>query len=295
MRVSSIAFRLRMWIQIVIVVIGFWAPWLDVHSVGGFDLGRHISTLEWLALEFSRSGIVSFSVATPIVIVLGALAAALGALFRVWGAAYLGYDVVHHAEMQAGSVMAAGPYRYVRNPLYLGGWFMMLSVSLLMPPSGALFTMVLVTVFYLRTIFSEEAFLQTKLGDPYRAYLAAVPRLIPSLRPSLPAAAVNPNWSTALITEVMGIGIFITLAFLSWTYNNQLMLWGIFASFVLSMVVRGLYKTPIPTCTFIVVTPAAWGLFHIPIFRSTLIGFGAALVVYALTPSKKAATAAAAP
>jgi protein-S-isoprenylcysteine O-methyltransferase Ste14 len=291
MRVSSIAFRLRMWIQIVIVVIGFWAPWLDFHSAGGFDLGRHISTLEWLAVEISRSGVASFSIATPVVIVLGALAAALGALFRVWGAAYLGYDVVHHAEMQAGSVIAAGPYRYVRNPLYIGGWFMMAAVSLLMPPSGALFTMVLVTVFYLRTILSEEAFLQAKLGDPYRAYLAAVPRLMPSLRPSLPAASANPNWPTALITEAMAIGIFVTLAFLSWTYNNQLMLWGIFASFVLSMVVRALRKTPIPTCAFIVVALAAWGLFRIPIFRSTLIGLGAALVVYALIPRKKTATA----
>ena len=39
----------------------------------------------------------------------------------------------------AGAVMAAGPYRYVRNPLYLGGWFMFAAISLLVTPSGALF------------------------------------------------------------------------------------------------------------------------------------------------------------
>ena len=50
-------------------------------------------------------------------------------------------------EMQAGAVMADGPYRFMRNPLYGGGWCMMIAVSLLMPPSGALFTMVLITVF----------------------------------------------------------------------------------------------------------------------------------------------------
>ena len=43
--------------------------------------------------------------------------------------------------------MAAGPYRYVRNPLYLGGWFMMAAISFLMTPSGALFVMVLLQFF----------------------------------------------------------------------------------------------------------------------------------------------------
>lgn len=288
MRASAIEFRLRMWIQVVIVVLGFWAPWLSE-----LDLGRRISTLEWLALEISRMGLVRFTYSTPIVIAAGSLAAALGAVFRVWGAAYLGYNVVHHADMQAGGVMAAGPYRYVRNPLYIGGWFMMAAVSLLMPPSGALFLIVLVTVFYVRLILGEEAFLTAKLGEPYREYLGAVPRLLPTLRPRLPAAAARPHWVTALLTEVMPIGIFVTLAFLSWTYNNVTMLWGIFVSFVVSMIVRGLMKAPVPTCVFVVVAPAVWWLFHLSVMRATLIGFGAALVVYALmrrdrTPETKA-------
>jgi protein-S-isoprenylcysteine O-methyltransferase Ste14 len=235
MRASSIMFRLRMWIQIVIVFIGFWAPWINM-----FDLGRRISTLEWLALEISRTGIVRFTYATPIVIVAGALAAALGALFRVWGAAYLGYTTVHHADMQAGAVMAAGPYRYVRNPLYIGGWFMMLAIALLMPPSGALFTMVMVTIFYIYTIHGEEAFLIAQLGRPYGAYLRAVPRLIPSLRSSLPRATAEPNWPVALLTEINPIGIFFALAVLSWRYDNLLMIKAVLISFGISLIVRAL-------------------------------------------------------
>jgi len=290
MRATTIEFRLRMVIQIGIVLLGFWAPWL-----GAFDFGGRIATLQWLALVVSRAGIVRFTYAAPIVIVAGTLAAAVGAIFRVWGAAYLGYDVVHHSGMQARAVMAAGPYRYVRNPLYIGGWFMMAATSLLMPPSGALFTMVLVTALYLRLILGEEAFLAATLGEPYRAYLAAVPRLIPSLHSRLPAADGKPHWLTALVTEIMSIGIFVTLAFLSWTYNNDTMMWGIFASFVLSMVVRGLMKAPIPACAFLVVAPAAWGLFHLSVFRSTLVGFGAALMVRACMPRKRNESAAAAP
>lgn len=239
MRASSILFRLRMWIQIVIVAIGFWAPWLYLPSLGVFDFGQRISTLEWLALEISRSGLVRFTYATPIVIVAGALAAALGALFRVWGAAYLGYFTVHHADMQAGGVVAAGPYRYVRNPLYIGGWFMMLAITLLMPPTGALFTMVMVTIFYIYTILGEEKFLSAELWEPYRAYLRAVPRLIPRLRSSLPRAEAQPHWFIALLTEINPIGIFFTLAVVSWRYDNLLMIKSVLVSFGLSLVIRG--------------------------------------------------------
>ena len=176
MKASAFEFRFRMIIQIVIILLGFWAPW-----IGAFDMGRRISALQWLPLELSRAGLLRFSAAAPAVILLGALAAAAGMVLRVWGAAYLGYDVVHHGQMQGGRVMAAGPYRYMRNPLYLGGWFMMAAVSLLMPPSGALFALVLMTVHFFRIIRGEETFLAAKLGEPYREYLRAVPRLIPRL------------------------------------------------------------------------------------------------------------------
>jgi protein-S-isoprenylcysteine O-methyltransferase Ste14 len=233
MKASAIEFRLRMWIQIAIFFIGFWAPWL-----GPVDFSRRISTLAWLAMEISRLGIASFSVATPVVIVAGALAALMGAVLRVWGAAYLGYSTVHHEEMQGGAVMAAGPFRYVRNPLYLGGWFMMLAICLLMTPSGALFAMVLVTIFYLRLILGEEAFLSAKLGEPYKEYLGAVPRLAPRLRSSLPASQAKANWLIAVLTEINPIGIFVTLAFLSWSYDNLLMLKAVLICFGISLIVR---------------------------------------------------------
>ena len=237
MRASAIEFRLRMIDSDRHRLFGFWAPWL-----GQWDFGRRISTLEWLPLEASRLGMASFAVATPIVIVLGALAALAGAVLRVWGAAYLGYSTVHHGDMQAGGVMAAGPFRYMRNPLYLGGWFMVLAVMLFMTPSGALFTGVLMTVFFLRLILGEEAFLSEHLGQPYEEYLRAVPRLIPRLRASLPAAGNKPHWLTAVFTEIMPIGMFFTLAVLAWFYDQQLMVNGILWSFLASLVARGLMK-----------------------------------------------------
>jgi len=282
MRASAIEFRLRMVIQIIIVFFGFWAPWL-----GGWDFGRRISTLEWLPLELSRAGLASFTVATPIVIVLGALAALAGAVLRVWGAAYLGYSTVHHGDMQAGAVMADGPYRYLRNPLYFGGWFMMIAVSLLMPPSGALFTIVLMTIFFLRLILGEEAFLAGQLGQPYQEYLRAVPRLLPRLRGSLPPAGNKAQWLTALFTEVFPIGAFFTMAVLAWFYDQQLMLEGLLWSFLASLLARGLMKTWIPTLVGAAAFAVAWGGFHLNWPRSILIAFGFWLIVSALITRKE--------
>jgi protein-S-isoprenylcysteine O-methyltransferase Ste14 len=283
MKASAIEFRLRMWIQIGIFFICFWAPWL-----GPFDFSRRISTLAWLAMEISRLGIASFSLATAVVIVAGALAALAGAVLRVWGTAYLGYGTVHHEDMQGGAVMAAGPFRYVRNPLYLGGWFMMLAICLLMTPSGALFAMVLVTIFLLRLILGEEAFLEAKLGELYKEYLRAVPRLVPRLRSSLPVSDAKPHWLIAALTELNPIGVFVALAFLSWSYDNLLMLKFILATFALSMVVRGLMKAAIPTAAFLVVAAVVRFAFHQAMPKTVLIAFGVALIAYALLPRKEA-------
>jgi protein-S-isoprenylcysteine O-methyltransferase Ste14 len=282
MRATAVEFRLRMVIMIIIVFVGFWSPWL-----GGWDFGRRISTLEWLPLEISRLGLLSFAVATPIVIVLGTLVALAGAVLRVWGTAYLGYSTVHHGDMQAGAVMADGPYRFMRNPLYLGGWCMMLAISLLMPPSGALLSAVLLTIFFLRLILGEEAFLSTQLGQPYAEYLRAVPRLIPRLRSALPPAGNRPHWFTALLTEVMPIGMFVTIGILAWFYDQQLMLEGLFWSFLASLFARGMMKQWIATLVAAVVFITAWYYFHLNWPRSILIAFGVWLIVRALVPRKE--------
>jgi protein-S-isoprenylcysteine O-methyltransferase Ste14 len=224
-----------MLIMTTIVTLGFWAPWIE-----SFDLGRRISLLEWLALELSRAGLMPFTYATPTVIVIGALVAASGMILRIWGAAYLGYGTVHHGQMQAGAVMADGPYRYMRNPLYVGGWFMMAAMAFIMPPTGALLVMATMTIFFLRLILGEEAFLSEKLGEPYRDYLRAVPRLLPRFRGAPPSAGDKPHWLTAALTELNAIGIFLTLAVLSWWYDNELMIKGIIISFGASLVVRAL-------------------------------------------------------
>ena len=220
-------------INAVIIVLGFWAPWIE-----RWQIGSRVSSLEWLALEISRTGLLPFTVATPVTIVAGAAIAGTGAFLRVCGTAYLGSGIVQGANMKAEAVMADGPYRFVRNPLYLGLWCMILALALMMPPTGALFAIVLLTVFLLRLIFGEEAFLSAQLGAPYRAYLSRVPRLIPRLRTSVARGGSKPDWLRGVLAEIMPIGAFVTLAALSWSYDNRLMGRAILISFGISLVVR---------------------------------------------------------
>jgi protein-S-isoprenylcysteine O-methyltransferase Ste14 len=230
---SAIEFRLRMPINVAFVVLGFWAPWIDL-----WGFGNRISLLEWLALELSRTGLLRFTLATPVVIILGALIAAFGAILRVWATAYLGSGTVQSLDMKADSVMADGPFRYVRNPLYIGMWCSIAALTLVMPPTGALVTMILFTTFQFRLILGEEAYLSRHLGETYRNFLRVVPRLIPRLRTNMTNGSTQPHWLRAVLTELNPIGIFIALAAFSWTYDNRMMVKVILVGFGVSLVMR---------------------------------------------------------
>lgn len=236
MRATALEFRLRVAIIALIVVVGFWAPWIEA-----WDFGRRVSLLEWLALEFSHTGLMQFAGATVMAILLATVLAALGAILRVWGTAYLGAGVVHHAQIKAGTVASEGPYRFVRNPLYLGTWCMVAALAFAMPPTGALFTMVLLTVFELRLILGEEAFLANQAGESYAAYKERVPRLYPRLRGALPPSSRRAHWGRAVVAEIGPIGVFVIFAALSWRYDNHLMLRAILINFGVSLVLRALF------------------------------------------------------
>lgn len=241
MRASALEFRLRMLINAAIILLGFWAPWQETTS--------RRSLLEWLPLELSRHGLLAFTAGVPAVIGLASVIAALAVLLRTWGTAYLGPATVNSLSMKAGAVVADGPYRYLRNPLYVGLWCMVAALAFLMPPTGALCSMVLITFFMVRLTLGEEAFLAARLGEPYHAYLRAVPRFLPLLRSRLSSSGARPHWIKSALTELTPIGVFIAIAFASWSYNGALMVRVILVSFGLSLVVRALMPSAPPEAT----------------------------------------------
>ena len=230
---TKIEFRLRVLILVIVISLGFWAPWIEA-----WGIGSRIPLLEWLTLKLSRLGLVPFAVASPLMVAIAALIAALGAGLRVWGTAWLGAFTVNHHQMKAGAVLADGPYRYVRNPLYLGTWCMFAAMAFLMPTTGAVFAMAVVTAFLFRLILGEEAFLRSELGDSYLTYLRTVPRLLPLLRTPLAPTGRRPQWLRSVFSELNAIGVFVTFALLSWSYDNWLMTRAVIVSFGVSLLAR---------------------------------------------------------
>ncbi|MBV8629361.1 MAG: isoprenylcysteine carboxylmethyltransferase family protein [Silvibacterium sp.] len=234
MKATPFEFRFRLAIGALIYGIGFGLPWL-IYSVGGPRV-----TTTWLALSgaLARTGALTMQSAVLGVTSLMIAFAIIGAAFRVWGTAYIGAGIMTSGRMHGDSVLAAGPYRHVRNPLYLGGFIFACSVAILMAPLGAFVFLTLLFVQNLRLIFGEEAYLTAQLGDAYLAYRERVPRIVPSLTPGLPASDSAPNWPRALLAETYPIAMAICFAVLAWRYNADLLIRAVIVCFGLSLVVR---------------------------------------------------------
>jgi protein-S-isoprenylcysteine O-methyltransferase Ste14 len=238
MKATALEFRFRYLIHAIIYLIGFIAPWnyaLHLDSV---------RTWQFLAAWPARSGWINFSVSTITVLLAGALCALLAASIRTWGSAYLGTSVVKDGAMHGDRIVASGPYRHLRNPLYLGTFIHTLALALLMPPTGAIFTILAIGIEQLRLIGGEESFLTAGLGDSYRDYYAKVPRLLPSLTPLVPDSEVHPHWGTGFLGEIYFWGAFLSFATLGWRYNALLIIQGVVVSLGLSFVARAFVPQP---------------------------------------------------
>ena len=73
--------------------------------------------------------------------------------------------------------VASGPYRYVRNPMYVGAAAVMLGVGLILSsPSIVLLAMAFLLFVHLFVVVYEEPALERRFGAPYRQYTSSVHR-----------------------------------------------------------------------------------------------------------------------
>ena len=235
-KATPLEFRLRFWIMAVIYVLGFTAPWDAALHLDGSGPNAHVWGL--LAALLSKSGAMGIASAFNLVLALGIVCALAGASLRTWGTAYLGVHTVRDAGMRGDTAVADGPYRHLRNPLYLGSWLFSVTLTLPMPASGAIFTIVLIGFFLMRLIRGEESFLTEKLGDAYTAYCAQAPRLLPKLRANPTPSEAQPQWVQAVLAETFTWGVTASFAILGWRYNAHLLVQCILVSFGLFLVVR---------------------------------------------------------
>ena len=80
-------------------------------------------------------------------------------------------------------LVAAGPYRYVRNPMISAVASMLLGEALFhLSLVFAIWLCVFVTINHVYFLLLEEPGLEKRFGDSYRAYKQNVPRWIPRIR-----------------------------------------------------------------------------------------------------------------
>jgi protein-S-isoprenylcysteine O-methyltransferase Ste14 len=243
MHATRFEYRFRFVILVLIFALGFGLVPLLLNTVPGIVEALAIATKStWLVLAslLWRAHLLNFNAATIVVMCVAIVFAALAAWLRVWGTAYVGAQVVRSGAMHAETLLADGPYRRTRNPLYLGLLLHTFALAILMPPLGAVITIALVWVFQVRLALAEEPFLAEKYGAAYVAYKQAVPRFLPSPTPQVAAAGMKPRWVQAVLGEIYFVGAVVVLAVFGWEFNATPIVRGLIIAFGVSLVMRAL-------------------------------------------------------
>jgi protein-S-isoprenylcysteine O-methyltransferase Ste14 len=126
-------------------------------------------------------------------IALGLPLAFTGEMLRCWAVGYSGVTT-RSDRVVAPALVTAGPYAYVRNPLYVGNFMTAAGFALAFTGGDpALKRLALVglglgtmAAVYATIIPHEEAYLHKTFGTSFDEYVARVPAILPRLDPAQP-------------------------------------------------------------------------------------------------------------
>ena len=116
---------------------------------------------------------------------LGVAPIALGVVIYIWcsGSFVLSGIGTPIPFTPTKKLVVTGLYRFVRNPLYIGGALVLAGEAILFQSLGILiYSLVMFAVFNVH-VFIEEAELADRFGSTYERYRKSVPRWIPRLKP----------------------------------------------------------------------------------------------------------------
>lgn len=106
---------------------------------------------------------------------VGGLAILVGSGIDFWGTRTLS---THQSLGEKGKIITEGPYRYTRNPQYVGFILLFAGIVLITYSFMALITGAFVIFLFFVIPFSEEPWLRQQYGKAYEDYCKAVPRFI---------------------------------------------------------------------------------------------------------------------
>ncbi|HZZ64003.1 MAG TPA: isoprenylcysteine carboxylmethyltransferase family protein [Candidatus Baltobacteraceae bacterium] len=126
-----------------------------------------------------------------------------GELLRCWAVGYSGLTT-RADRVTAAELVTAGPYAFVRNPLYVGNFVTALGFALAFTGGNPAFRRLALMAAALGTMAAvyativpyEEAYLRSQFGRDYEEYCAAVPPLVPSFEAR---STQRGTWNSAVI------------------------------------------------------------------------------------------------
>jgi protein-S-isoprenylcysteine O-methyltransferase Ste14 len=142
-------------------------------------------------LAIPAVALAAFGKPSAFSVAVGLPLAFVGEAIRAWAVGYSGVTTRGDTVM-APALVTAGPYAYVRNPLYVGNFITAAGFALAFtghnePPArlalvaGSLGVMLGV---YAIVVPHEERFLRSTFGAAFDAYTDAVPRVVPLTEPA---------------------------------------------------------------------------------------------------------------
>lgn len=143
---------------------------------------------------------------------LGTLMIVFGELIRIYSVAFIGSISRTRSSNTGNNLIKEGPFSYVRNPLYVGNFFITTGVAIF----GGQIWFVLLTVAafsfqYYCIVKYEESLLLTKFGDEFQQYMDSVPAWIPRKVPNIDNMQWPDTFSPALRSERRTLTAIITI------------------------------------------------------------------------------------
>ena len=159
-------------------------------------------------------------------LLIGGILALAGELIRYWGVAYAG-SLTRVTTVGAPEVVIAGPYAFVRNPLYVGNMMMYVGVGIMsnaLVPWLPIAALMFFALQYSMIVSLEEEFLEREFGAAFLEYRKNVPKFFPRFVPYESPAQEHqrPKWKEALRSErrtLQALAIVILIILALWYFG----------------------------------------------------------------------------
>ena len=137
--------------------------WASFYTVLG--LNTALLLLDWNSWVFQ----------SPLRFIVGIPLVSLGGMLAGWGVVAAGWK---NTSGLKGGFVSSGPYRFTRNPQYLGDIVFFLGVSVIANSVFLWIAHALLVLCFVVAPLTEEPWLEERYGDAYREYAKRVPRFL---------------------------------------------------------------------------------------------------------------------